>query len=51
MPKKNPTWNYFVKFDSILSKAQCNVCNKLLFLGSDKAKSAWSKTAFIEISY
>lgn len=39
MPKTNPIWNYFVKSDSNLSKAQCNICNKLLSLGSDKAKN------------
>ncbi|XP_011883029.1 PREDICTED: zinc finger BED domain-containing protein 4-like [Vollenhovia emeryi] len=39
MPKKNPIWDYFVKSDLNLSKAQCNICDKLLSLGSDKPKN------------
>ena len=44
--QRNSIWDYFVKSDSNLSKAQCNMCNKLLFLGSDKA-SVWLKQCLL----
>jgi len=35
---KNAVWDYFTKVYSDASKAQCNECDKLFSLGSDKPK-------------